>query len=534
MRIALLGLPNVGKTTFINTITGSNLKTGNYFGTTVQTNDVTIKTEYGILTFIDTPGIYSIKNQQNPSEDVKISLSFILNQNKYDAIIFIKSNTNQDEQLKQESIDLAKQLNKKIIIVKNLQYYNKKQAQDVVKSLFENKQEIIFDKSQQNKISKITNLIESISTHSIFGIPFFFFTIFVLFLISFNIGSIASDLIESVFQKINSLFTNQIIKATISSFGALLSFIPTILTTFFCLSFLENSGYITRICYIFGGIAKRFGLDGKAFINIMIGTSCTVYAYMSTRIISNKKARFLTMIATSFVPCSAKIAVFSLFCKSLFTPLIATIALFLIYIFGIFFGLLTALVISKLTQKEQVETFFQMPQLTKPNFKKMFSSTLQKLISYLKNTGPTIAIFSFIFSTLSSITFSLKNASNIQESILGKIAQIAIPIFKPIGIETELLISLLAGLAGKEIAISTIAVLLSAENETSIATTIATKYTQASCISFLIFMFFYAPCASAMATFYKENQNSKLKTLFLFVLTTFLAYSCSYIYFSLA
>jgi ferrous iron transport protein B len=562
IKIAIVGLPNVGKTTFLNTLTNSNLKTANFAGSTIKKHEVGFFYKGITFFFVDLPGFNSFIEETN---DLAKSTIKFLKEGNYDAVLHI---ANAEFPYFSSILDkeIKKEVNAKIITAVNFPSYFKKTKH--IEEAFE--KAILFSSlslanctkildtiiaemsgeiyKSDNLLTikdaidskKITKLIDKIALSKILGLPLFFLIMFAIFWLSFVLGKGVGDFFVSGFEFVStvtedSIYLSSFIKALLVSIlagvGVLIGFMPTIIICTSLIALLEQTGYITRVCFLLDKLFEKFGLGGKSLIPLIVGAGCSITAYMSARMINDPREKFLTMVIIGFVPCTAKLAVFILFSLALFGDN-APIAIFAIYLFGFVFGLLCAKFLGLFikqdgsSQKTKIEIF----NYRLPIFKNVFKTGYDRTKDYIKNAATVITLFASAISFFSLIgfvdgAFVVLSAGELSQSLIGKLGQILEPLFAPMHFDFRMIISLITGLIAKETAIATLAVLYSSSTQ-DLVSVISSEIAFKQAVAYLAFMFFYLPCISATVSFYREVQSLK-KTLFLVFFTLFLAYFAS-------
>lgn len=563
VRVAVVGLANVGKTTFINKITGANLKTGNFSGSTTNIQEISVKIGERIITFFDLPGFTSILSCKNPLEE--ISIKFLKDSTNYDYILHI---INSDFPYFSTILDkeLKANLNKVVLtainvssvkeedggnlekIEANVVFSSKSKDQcrvlidcllDLPHKALPIKKNLINSKNAKNNTSKITKMLDLALTSKVFGIPIFFAIMFAIFWSSFVFGKEVGDIFLGWFEFLIEIvkgfeFVNSFVKAlfisVLNGVGIVASFMPTIVICLILLNFLEETGYITRVCFLLDKIFNKFNLGGKSLIPLIIGAGCSISAYIATRMISDKKERFLTMIIIGFIPCSAKLAVFMLFASALFGKG-APIAIFVIYLFGFVLGLVFAKILGSFYKDNFEQTKIELFNYRLPSIRDVARYGYTKTISYLKNVATYVVMFATILSFFTLFGFEngkfVLTIDNMEASLISSFGKFINPIFIPLDFDWKMVVSLISALIAKEVAISTLAVLYSVDVE-SLAGIIKNQIGLKHAITYLTFMFFYLPCLSATISFYKENRSKKV-ILFLISFTSILAYTFSFI-----
>ena len=581
LKILLCGLPNGGKTSLLNSLSGLSLKTANYSGTTVAVSKVQIKIDNdnhsnSTIDIIDTPGFYNLtKNEVTNPEDENLSIEFIINHiSDFDRICILSDGSNFAADIRLVESIFAKTDKSKVCIILNVKKntrlpnlqslltfttqnaitlvqadcLNKKDALQSIREVIKN-QGIVLDVCKKNSISKSSAVnshyntkSEKILTHRVFGLPIFFAILFVSLFTAFTLGGFLSDKILALANLITPSGSSSLailLTSTINGMFVIFGFIPIIFFVFLFVTIFEKTGYITRVSYLLNGFMLKFcKMDGKAFIPLLTGIGCTVPAYMATRILPNKHQRFLANTMLSFIPCSAKNTVFALFCSGLLGGFYGSLALYSIYVFGFIFGLIVIKIISLFVKQDLIyaSSAYQIHPMQLPHCKDILHVSYTKVREYIVNIATTILMFSIVFSLCNTLGFSFNqgfyvaSAKNAMPSILELISKFLLPIFAPIDLPWQIIAAIIAGFIAKEVSLSMLAVLLSVniENGDNIAMAMTNAFEPRIILQFLVFMFFYAPCISAMSTLQKEGRSFK-QTGFIFVLTSFLAYGGAYL-----
>ena len=376
---------------------------------------------------------------------------------------------------------------------------------------------------------QITEKIDGILVHKIFGLPIFILLMWVLFQATFKLGKFPASLIEIIFNQIytysSPFLTSKILKSLVldgvlNGIKGVMIFLPNIFIMFFGISVFEKTGYIARIAFLFDGLLAKFGLHGKSFIPLVTGFGCSIPAYISTRIIQNPSERIITMLILGFIPCSAKLSVFVLLCGAFFGAERAGNVLFIIYLSGIVFALLAAKILQICDFKEAKNEIFamEMPRYRFPSFASLMESGWVRVRSYLQNAGTMIAFCSFTVWFLSYFP----NSGEFETSFLAMISRFTEPVFAPLHFDWRVISSLFSGLVAKEVAISTLSILYDSGGR-DLTQILRNEIPFKTGLAMIVFMFFYLPCLSATSVFAKEVGSKKI-TVFLILTTTILAY----------
>lgn len=418
---------------------------------------------------------------------------------------------------------------------------------------------VIYEKPKKpNNTAKIDKIL----INKYLGLPIFLFLMWVLFQLTFTLGSIPMDYIEALFAAISQSVATHISNETLSSLicdgiiggvGSVLLFLPNILILFFGISLLETTGYMSRVAFLLDGFFHKFGLHGKSFIPLVTGFGCSVPAFMATRTLKNEKDRLLTLFIINFMSCGARLPVYVLFIGAFAPKEEAGNWLFAIYIFGAIVGLACAKFLRVMVFRGKDEPFvMEMPKYRIPNWRLVWFMIANKAKMYLKKAGTFILAASVLiwFSNMypkneqiaakfneqialtqdiskkETLEFEKSNAL-LQNSYLGKAGKALEPIFAPLGFDWRLSVSLVSGLAAKEVMISTMGVLYSLgdqdENSKSLTGVIKSQIPLSTAVAYLLFVVFYNPCLAASVVFAREAGGLKYLAL-LFIFTSIVAY----------
>ena len=415
----------------------------------------------------------------------------------------------------------------------------------------------------------LTHKIDKVLIHRFFGLPIFLFFMWAIFQLTFSLGEIPMGWIEDAFgalgDAIKSLIDEEknpqlcslIVDGALGGVGAVLSFLPNIVILFFGISLLETTGYMARVAYLLDGFFHRFGLHGKSFIPLVTGFGCSVPAFMAARTLKNRKDRLLTLFITPFAQCGAKLPVFVLFCSAFAPENQAGNWLFGIYIFSAIIGLICAKILRKIAFKGPDEPFvMELPKYRMPNWNLVWFSIYHKAKMYMKKAGTYILAASVLIWWAQTYPYNeemrtqfdtkielskdegektqlliTKQNYLLENSYLGSVGRAISPIFAPLGFGWQESVSILTGLAAKEVVIATMGVLYSVgidENEESAVLSDKLKEAMSpkTALAFVLFTMFYNPCLAATMVFRRESGAWKY-TGALFIFTFIVAYICA-------
>ncbi|EAJ2129944.1 ferrous iron transport protein B [Campylobacter upsaliensis] len=404
---------------------------------------------------------------------------------------------------------------------------------------------------QEPTSNNITKSLDTLLINKYFGVPIFLFLMWVLFQLTFTLGAIPMDYIEMGFGALgdlckeyisNELLASVLADGIIGGVGAVILFLPNILILFFGIALLETTGYMSRVAFLLDGILYKFGLHGKSFIPLVTGFGCSVPAFMATRTLKNKRDRLLTLFVINFMSCGARLPVYVLFIGAFFGGEQAGNYLFGIYILGAFLGLLAAKFL-KMTAFRGIDEPFvmEMPKYRMPNWNLVWQMSLNKAKMYLKKAGTFILLASILIWFASNFPIQTnapedeKKAAELQveNSYLGQFGKTIEPIFAPLELDWKLSVSLLSGLAAKEVMISTLGVLYALgedldENDENLRQTLASNIPFSTAVAYILFVMIYNPCFAATIVFAKESGKAKYM-LYLFLFTCTSAYIVAFI-----
>ena len=369
-----------------------------------------------------------------------------------------------------------------------------------------------------------TERIDSIITHRYLGIPLFFFFMFLTFQITFAwIGAPLQDALDGWFsgpfsEGTTVLLTTLgatdwliklIVEGIIGGVGGVLVFVPQIFVLFLIISFLEDSGYMARAAFIMDNAMAKIGLNGKAFIPMVIGFGCNVPGIMSARTMEQEKERLITILLSPFMSCSARLAVYALF-TSIFFKQYQSVIVFSLYILGIILAILLGLIFKRFLLKEDESLFvIELPPYRVPMIRSLLLNTWDKGKNFIKKAGTVIFSMAVLLWFLAN--FNLHGMTeNMNESLLAAIGNLIAPIFAPLGFGTwQAGVGLISGFMAKEIVVATLAVVYGTGAEAGLSSIIQTVFTPVSAYAFMVFVLLYTPCMATLVVMKKETGSWK-------------------------
>lgn len=371
----------------------------------------------------------------------------------------------------------------------------------------------------------VSDKIDLVVTNKILALPIFVLIMGLIFTLTFGkVGTFLSDMIEKLFNDVLSknmdvwltrwdspLWAKSLIlDGIISGVGGILTFLPQIAILFFCLSILEDSGYMARAAFITDRFLRRLGLSGKSFIPMIMGFGCTTPAVMATRTQENIGERRATILLIPFMSCGAKLPIYALFAGTFFAAR-QGLAVFSMYIIGFVLAIIVGLILKKTVFKSNSAPFImELPSYRLPMFSSVIKNTWDKCKGFIIKAGTVIFAMSVVIWALQSFTPSLHYTSSSDASIFAHIGSFIAPLLKPLGFgDWRSGVSILSGLVAKEAVVSTMTVLYSSANETALSAAISSVYSPLSAFCFMLFCLLYMPCISAFVTIKKEMNSMK-------------------------
>ncbi|RNB87109.1 ferrous iron transport protein B [Brevibacillus fluminis] len=365
--------------------------------------------------------------------------------------------------------------------------------------------------------------IDSVVLHRIWGIPIFLGFMYLVFQLTFSwIGTTLSDAMDAFFngtltewvQQALALmdspewFSKLVTDGILAGVGSVLVFVPQIAILFLCLSFLEDSGYMARAAILMDRFMLAIGLNGKAFIPLILGFGCNVPAIMATRTLEDPKGRLVTALIAPFMSCSARLSVFSLFVAAFFTNHQAEIV-FILYVTGILMAVFTAFLLKRFIKAEEGLFLMELPPYRAPMVKSLLLHTWDKAKGFVRKAGTIIFGMSVLIWFLGN--YSWHGAAPMNESFLAAIGGSIAPLFAPMGFATwQAGVSLITGFLAKEVVVTTMSIAyMAGDSGNSLMASLQGAFSPAAALSFLFFLLLYTPCVSTVVIMKKETGSWK-------------------------
>lgn len=382
-------------------------------------------------------------------------------------------------------------------------------------------------KCHESKEHRRSIRIDKILTGKYTAIPVFFGVMCLVFWLTFNvIGSALSDwmslgidrltaLVDSGLTAcgINPVIHSLIIDGVFAGVGSVLSFLPIIVTLFFFLSILEDTGYMARVAFVMDRPLRKIGLSGRSFVPMLIGFGCSVPAIMATRTVSSDRDRKMTILLTPYMSCSAKIPIYSVFVAAFF-PGHGALVMICLYAAGIILGILIALLLKNTAFKGNPVPFvMELPNYRMPSAKSVALLLWEKAKDFIQRAFTIIFIATIIIWFLQTFDTRINVVEDSADSMLAMVGRFIAPIFEPLGFgDWRVATALISGFSAKEAVVSTMSVLLNT-GMSNLSQALGSIFTPLTAASFLTFTLLYTPCVAAVATIKREMQSSFLTVL---------------------
>ena len=378
---------------------------------------------------------------------------------------------------------------------------------DFIEKLCE--QTVVKPKESKERIR--SEKIDRILTGKYTGIPCFIAIMALVFYLTFNVvGAALQKLLElgidklaqvtdaaMAAAKVNGALRSLVIDGIFTGVGSVLSFLPIIVTLFFFLSLMEDSGYIARVAFMMDKLLRKIGLSGRSIVPMLIGFGCTVPAVMATRTLTSERDRKMTILLTPFMSCTAKLPIYAFF-VSVFFPKQGGIIMTGLYLFGILVGILVAFLYKgTLFKGEPVPFVMELPNYRLPSPKNVGQLLWEKAKDFLQKAFSVILVATVVVWFLQSFNLRLNMVTDSADSILAAVSSLLVPVFAPLGLgDWRICTALLSGFMAKESVVSTLGVLF--------GDSIGSVLSPVSAASLLVFSLLYTPCVAAVASIRRE------------------------------
>lgn len=398
---------------------------------------------------------------------------------------------------------------------------------------------------------QLTNAIDTLLTHQWLGFPFLIIFMWITFQATFSLGSYPMDWIEAGVGALGDWvagimpegpLNDMLVNGIIAGVGGVIVFLPNILILFFFISLMEDTGYMARAAFIMDRLMHKIGLHGKSFIPLLIGFGCNVPAIMATRTLESRRDRIITMLITPFMSCSARLPVYILLVSAFF-PVNQGLVLMSIYLVGILLAVITALLLKKTLFAKSSDPFvMELPPYRMPTMRNTTIHMWGKAGQYLRKMGTIILLASVLIWALGYFPLEREAApdssEHLEQSYIGQIGKFIEPGIEPLGFDWKMGVSIVTGLAAKEIVVSSMGILYhvpdAEENTQSLAESLKSQvdkqgnvvFTPLVAYGFMLFILIYFPCMAAIAAIKKEAGWKW--AIFTMIYTTALAWIVSF------
>ena len=373
-------------------------------------------------------------------------------------------------------------------------------------------------KPHESKERLRSQKIDQFLTGKYTGIPAFIGIMGIVFFLTFNvIGSFLQGILENgvsivtnyvdtllTLAQINVALHSLIIDGIFNGVGTVLSFLPIIVTLFFFLSILEDSGYMARVAFIMDKLLRKIGLSGRSIVPMLIGFGCTVPGVMASRTLSSRRDRQMTIILTPFMSCSAKLPIYAFF-TSVFFPGKGALVMIFLYVFGILTGIIFALILKgSLFKGEPVPFVMELPNYRMPGAKNVCQLLWEKAKDFLQRAFTVIFVATIVIWFLQTFDLRFNIVTESKDSILAILAGYIAPIFNPLGFgDWRISTALISGFMAKESVVSTLSILYGSTQS------LLMSLTTPAALSLLIFCLLYTPCIAAIAAIKRELNGKR-------------------------
>jgi ferrous iron transport protein B len=589
-RIALLGMPNTGKSTLFNRLTGSSARVGNWPGITVDLMSAKILMGGHIAQLIDLPGLYDLHGY---SDDEQVVRHFLCN-NTVDLVMIVANSAQIDRQLSLalqiralglpsmlllnmsdeakragisiDTVAMAAKLNMPVVQI-SAKYGDRcadaiKAASSVLSSptalidaakiskqleqdaKIEAEMETIVQDTVQMPIQlgdALTTRIDQVLLHPWLGLPIFFAAMYILFQFIFNAGKPLQDgiawlltlfrtnALEPLLSNAPIWLSGLLLDGLYNGIGTVAAFIPIIVLFFLIMTMVEDSGYLSRAAFLVDALMAKMGLDGRGFVMVLMGFGCNVPALMGTRVMRSKNMRLLTMLIIPLSLCSARLQVFLFMTATLFTASQAPLVLLTLYLVSFVTIFITAMLFKN--QYPNNEPFIlELPPYRFPTARQIWLRGWQEMRYFLSRASKFITIGVILVWVLTHFPMDAAPASS--ATFAGKIGDWFSIVLNPIGIDSQLAIALIFGFVAKEIVIGALAVIYGLQGD-ALMQLMAHKLDWVQGMSFMLFTLIYTPCLSTIITLKNEAKSWMFASLSI-VWSLALAWVVSFVFYQTA
>jgi ferrous iron transport protein B len=589
--IAVVGMPNTGKSTLFNRLTGQHAQIGNWPGLTVDLLQAELPLDGQPVTLVDLPGIYDLRGH---SEDEAVVRRF-LESNPVDLVLLVLNASQLDRQLRLalqlrqlelpalvvlnmadearrfgvevDTAGLSAGLNLPVLLVsakyrrglRDLKASLAKQLQKPAVSQRQGVQgleqslaavDVELDERLRQLVTanvqlpsqwrdRRTQQLDAVLLHPVLGLPLFFLAMALMFQAIYALGvpmqeglgslldQVGSQLLKPLLTPLPSWLQGFLMEGVYQGVGTVMAFLPVIGLFFLAMGVVEDSGYLSRAAYLMDAFMERLGLDGRSFVLSLMGFGCNVPAILGTRVMRARGLRLLSMLVIPFSLCSARLNVFLFMAAVFFTPRQGGLVIFGLYVMSFLAALLTALVFRGRFPSNE-PLVLELPPYRLPTAGQVLSRAWSEVKHFWVWSRRFIILGVVAVWLLNNLPPGAEPASS--GTLSGQLGQFMQPLLGPIGINPKLTVALLFGFIAKEIVLGGLAVIYSQADPTALGRAIAADITWPQAVSFMLFTLLYTPCLSTVAVIRSESKRLGF-TLFSVAWSLLLAWLVSFVFF---
>ncbi|CAK0773493.1 Fe(2+) transporter FeoB [Gammaproteobacteria bacterium] len=563
--VALLGMPNTGKSTLFNRMTGASARVGNWPGVTVELLGARLLLGAEMVELVDLPGVYDLHG----FTDDEMLVRHFLEHNPLDLVLIILNTTQIERQLSLalqikhlglpavvllnmadearrlgihvNTTEMAQLLEMPVVMISAKYGEGYATAQEAVRRALTQSHSLPLDdlcagfginrqiEAEMDQVLRatvdiphqlpdsVTDRIDHFALHPVFGPPLFFGLMYLVFQGVFTLGKPLQDAIATLLQGFKgavltpllngsglpSLLQGLLSDGIYDGVGTVASFVPLIVLFFLFMALVEDSGYLSRAAFLTDALMARLGLDGRSFVMLLMGFGCNVPALMGTRVMRSRPLRLLSMLVIPFSLCSARLQVFIFLTAALFGPTQAPLVLFGLYLMSFAAAFLTALLFRG-AFRSQEPLALELPPYRLPTFRQMWLRGWLEIRHFLRRATSFIVLGVVMVWLLTHLPSDAIPAS--PATWAGHIGAALAPVLNPIGIDLHLALALIFGFVAKEIVIGSLAVIYGASGD-ALAGVMASQIDWVQGVSFMLFTLLYVPCLSTLATLRSESRS---------------------------
>ena len=562
-RIALLGMPNTGKSTFFNRLTGASARIGNWPGITVDLLGAKIPLGADLVEAVDLPGIYDLHGfaedeqvvrrflQNNPVDllcvilnaaqiDQQLPLALQLRQLGLQAVVVLNM-ADEAERLgiRFDAAALAKGLGCPVCLVSAKYGQGFPETRETLRRVLGRARpadtvalqaDFAADEALVAEAERLvartvslprllehdlTERIDRVALHPLFGIPFFFIALYLLFQAVYTLGGPLQDAVAWLLERFRDFalapllaflpgwLYGLLVEGVYDGLGTVASFVPVIVLFFLGMALVEDSGYLSRIAFLMDALMARLGLDGRGFVMLLMGFGCNVPALMGTRVMRSRGLRLLTMLVIPFSLCSARLQVFVFLTTALFATAKAPLVLFALYAISFLTAFATALLFKNRLQSGE-PLLIELPPYRLPTLNQVALRAWHEVRHFLGRATRFIVVGVVMIWLLTHLPTGVPAGS--PETLAGIFGGWLEPLLRPIGIDRQMAVVLLFGFVAKEIVLGAMAVVYGLEGD-ALSQLMAHQMDWVQAFSFMLFTLIYTPCLSTVATMRGESKS---------------------------